>query len=167
MSKFRIAATTENDVPHVLRMIRDFAAFENLSEYCEVTEEKLYAAMFSANSCVESLIAFNHKNEAIGYALFYENFASFRGQRGVYLEDLYVAPEARNAGVGLMLIKHLAQITTARGAERIDFLVLDWNETAIKFYQKLGAEIDEAERHFKFVGASFESLANVNGRSGD
>ena len=167
MSKFRVSATTENDVPQILQMIRDFAEFEKLSEYCEITKEKLHAALFGENPCAEGLTAFDEKNDAIGYALFYGNFASFRGQRGVYLEDLYVAPEARESGVGLMLIKRLAEIAKVRGAERIDFLVLDWNEAAIRFYQKFGAQMDESERHFRFVGTSFEFLANVNGRSGD
>ncbi len=167
MSKFRVDATTANDIPQILRLINDFAEFEKLSEYCEVTAEKLSAALFGEKPCVEGLTAFDGDDKIIGYALFYENFASFRGQRGVYLEDLYVAPEARKNGVGQLLIKRLAKIAKARGAERMDFLVLDWNEAAIRFYQQLGAQMDESERHFRFVGTSFESLSDVDGRSGD
>lgn len=167
MNRLRIEAAAESDVPRIIEMIRDFAEFEKLSEFCEVTEEKLRAALFGASPCVEGLIAFDEQDNAVGYALFYENFASFRGQRGVYLEDLYVVPKARKNRVGQSLIKHLAKLAKTRGAERMDFLVLDWNEAAIRFYRKLGAQIDESERHFRFVGASFESLADVNGRSGN
>jgi ribosomal protein S18 acetylase RimI-like enzyme len=108
------------------------------------------------------LIAFDANHKAIGYALFFGNYASFRGQRGLYLEDLYVTQDARGQRVGETLMKHLAGIAKERGAERIDWLVLVDNAPAIKFYEKLGAQIDADERHFKLVGADFERLANVD-----
>ena len=155
--EIKIAAAQSADVPKIVEMIREFAAFENLSEFCEVTEEKLADALFGANSCVEGLLAFDGETP-IGYALFYENFASFRGQRGLYLEDLYVKPEFRGRKIGEAFLKRLAAIAKSRNFERIDFLVLDWNEPAIKFYGKLGAKRDESERHFRFVGEAFENL---------
>jgi len=103
------------------------------------------------------LLAFS-RDEPIGYALFYQNFASFRGQRGFYLEDLYVKPEFRGQKIGEAFLKKLAQIARQRNFRRIDFLVLDWNEPAIKFYEKLGAKIDADERHFRFVDEAFEKL---------
>lgn len=153
-----IKETIEMDVPLIVAMIREFAEFENLSDFCEVTETDLTDAMFGANPCVEGLTAFND-NVPIGYALFYENFASFRGQRGLYLEDLYVRPEYRGRKIGEAFLKKLAQIAKSRNFARIDFLVLDWNEPAIKFYQKLGAAMDKEERHFKFTDAAFEELS--------
>jgi GNAT superfamily N-acetyltransferase len=158
-----IKAATKRDIPQIVSLIREFAEFEKLSEFCEVTEDKLCAGMFSEKPCVEGLMAFDESNKVVGYALFYENFASFRGQRGVYLEDLYVVPEMRKAGVGLALMKHLAKLATERGAERMDWQVLTWNEPAIRFYELLGAEIDPSERHWKLTGADFERLANVDG----
>jgi ribosomal protein S18 acetylase RimI-like enzyme len=155
---FQIKNATGENVPQIIKLIREFAAFEKLSEFCEVTEESLTNAMFGENSCVEGLLAFDGE-QPMGYALFYENFASFRGQRGLYLEDLYVKPEFRGRHVGEAFLKKLAEIAKSRDFERIDFLVLDWNEPAIKFYQKLGAKIDESERHFRFVGESFENLS--------
>ena len=154
---FQIKNATEKDVSQIIEMIREFATFEKLSEFCEVTKESLTEAMFGENSCVEGLIAFNDE-KPIGYALFYENFASFRGQRGFYLEDLYVKPEFRGRKIGEMFLNKLAEIAKSRNFQRIDFLVLDWNETAIKFYEKLGAKRDESERHFRFIGAAFENL---------
>jgi GNAT superfamily N-acetyltransferase len=159
----QIKQPTETDVSQIISLIREFAEFEKLSEFCEVTEEKLRAAMFGERPCVEGLVAFDSENTAVGYALFYENFASFRGQRGIYLEDLYVVPEMRKAGVGLALIKHLTRLAKSRGCERMDWQVLTWNEPAIRFYKRIGAEIDESERHWKIVGEDFERLANVDG----
>lgn len=138
-------------------MIREFAAFEKLSEFCEVTEENLAGAMFGANPCVEGLLAVDGE-KPIGYALFYQNFASFRGQRGFYLEDLYVKPEYRGRKIGEAFLRKLAQIAASRNFRRIDFLVLEWNKSAIEFYKKLGAQADGEERHFKFTDAAFERL---------
>ncbi len=155
---FQIIKAFENDVPRIVEMIREFAAFENLSDYCEVTEENLRAAMFDENLSVEGLMAFND-DKPIGYALFYKNFSSFRGQRGLYLEDLYIIPEYRGQKIGEAFLAKLAQIAKSRNFVRIDFLVLDWNEPAIKFYKKLGAEMNADERHFRFVGEAFEQLS--------
>ncbi|MGI8788280.1 MAG: GNAT family N-acetyltransferase [Pyrinomonadaceae bacterium] len=154
---FQIETAKENDVPAIVALIREFAAFENLSDFCEVSEENLFEAMFGENSCAEGLLAFDG-DEPIGYALFYENFASFRGQRGLHLEDLYVKPEYRGHKIGEAFLRKLAQIAKARNFRRIDFLVLDWNENAIKFYKKLGAAMDKEERHFKFTDEAFEKL---------
>lgn len=154
----QIQTANENNTAQILEMIREFAAFENLSDYCEVTEEKLKDAMFGANPCVEGLMAFV-ENAPVGYALFSENFTSFRGQRGLYLEDLYVRTDFRRLKMGEAFLRKLAQIARARNFERIDFLVLDWNEPAIKFYKKLGAETNPDERHFRFAGEAFEKLS--------
>lgn len=155
--EIKIAAAQAADVPRILEMIREFAAFEDLSEFCEVTEASLHDALFGENSCVESLAAFD-ADELVGYALFYQNFSSFRGQRGFFLEDLYVKPEYRGRKIGEAFLRRIAQIGGSRNFRRIDFQVLDWNETAIKFYEKLGAQRDESERHFKFTGEAFEDL---------
>ena len=159
MNSLHLKSAIEHDVPRILRMLQDFAEFEKLSEFCTVTEEKLREAMFGERPCVEGLMAFDEADKAVGYALFYENFASFRGQRGIYLEDLYVAPEMRGAGIGLAIFKHLANLALSRKCERMDWLVLKWNEPAVRFYEKLGAQIDADERHFKLVGEGLKKLA--------
>jgi GNAT superfamily N-acetyltransferase len=161
MNEIRIENAKKHDIPQVISLIREFAEFEKLLEFCEVNEEKLCDAMFGEKPCVEGLVAFDDKDKIIAYALFFENFASFRGQRGIYLEDLYVVPEMRKSGVGLALMKHLARLAKSRGGERMDWQVLDWNEPAIRFYKKIGAQIDESERHFKIVGEDFEQLTNL------
>lgn len=147
------------DLSAVIALMREFAAFEKLSEYCTATEDRLSKAMFGDNSVVEGLIAFDDL-QPIGYALFYPNFSSFRAELGMYLEDIYVNAEYRGKGVGETLLNEIAAITLSRGFERIDFQVLDWNTPAISFYKKLGAECNEGESHFKFAHQAIKKLTS-------
>lgn len=147
------------DLVAVISLMREFAAFENLSDYCTATEERLHAAMFGNNAVVEGLIAFDGETP-IGYALFYPNFPSFRGQLGLYLEDIYIKAEYRRSALGHAMLKEIARIAASRGYDRIDFQVLDWNTSAITFYEKLGAVRDDDERHFKFTDSAFDELAS-------
>ena len=154
----RIKKAAAENVPQIIALIREFAGYENLSDFCEVTEERLDVALFGETKVAEAIIVFQEA-APIAYAIFYPNFASFRGQRGLYLEDIYIKQEFRGRGVGEAMLKYIAGIGKERGFERIDFQVLEWNAPAIKFYEKLGAERDEEERHFRFVGESFAKLA--------
>ena len=147
-----------NDLPLIVEMLREFAIFENLSDYCTVTEERLAAAMFGKDAVVEGLIAFDGKTPA-AYSLFYPNFSSFRGERGIHLDDIYIKTDYRKNGVGEAMLKKIAGIASSRGFERIDFNVLEWNAPAIRFYEKHGAVFNAEERHFKFAGKAFERLA--------
>lgn len=155
---FKIEKAEPKDIAPIIALIREFAGFENLSEFCEVTEARLSAALFGETKVAEAMVAFQ-ADSMIAYAIFYPNFASFRGQRGMYLEDIYIRQEFRGRGVGEAMLRRIAGIARERGFERIDFQVLEWNAPAIKFYEKLGARRDEEERHFRFVGESFARLA--------
>ncbi|HEY2847416.1 MAG TPA: GNAT family N-acetyltransferase [Pyrinomonadaceae bacterium] len=146
------------DVAAVLGLLQEFAQYENLTEFLEVTEERIERAFFADGSHVEGLVAMSD-GSAIGYAFFFPNFASFRGQRGFFLEDLYIKESFRGKSVGEKILRELARLATDRGYERIDFVVLDWNTSAIGFYKKLGAVMDHSERHFKFTDAAFKDLA--------
>ena len=150
---------TESDLSAVLDLMRDFAEYENLSEYCEITEQQLHAAMFGPEAFVEGLIA-TDSAKAVGYALFYPNFSSFRGQRGLRLEDIYILAEYRRLNLGLLMLGEIARTAQRRGLTRIDFQVLDWNKPAVNFYIKHGATRDDDERHFKFAGEAFDRLAS-------
>jgi len=158
MNEIRIRAAKREDIPALLGLLREFAEYEDLLSYLEVDAERLESALFAGSAVAEALVAFDG-DEAVGYAFFYPNFASFRGQRGFYLEDIYVRPAYRGKGVGEMILRELARLAASRGYERIDFVVLDWNTSAIGFYKKLGAEMDESERHFKFTDEAFAALA--------
>jgi len=148
-----------SDLPSIIALLRDFAAFENLSEYCTATEERFHAAMFGENAFVEGLIVLDDQ-KPIGYSLIHPSFSSFRGQQGIYLEDVYVDATYRGSGVGELLLKAVARLACDRGFERIDFQVLDCNVNAIKFYKKLGAESNDNETHFKFSDDAFQRLAS-------
>jgi ribosomal protein S18 acetylase RimI-like enzyme len=153
-----IRSAAETDIPAIIALMREFAEYEDLSKFLEITEERLYDAMFGIRRVAEGLCAFDGE-KAIGYAIFYPNFASFRGQVGFYLEDIYIKQEYRGRGVGEAMLKHIARVALSRGYERIDFMVLDRNESGIGFYKKLGAVMDTSERHFKFTDRAFKTLA--------
>ena len=153
----QIRKSTPNEVPTIVRLMRDFAEFEDLGDYCEVTEDRLFDVMFGDDAFVEGLVAF-HDGDAVAYALFYPYFASFRGQCGYCLEDIFIAEEFRRNGLGEAMVRIIARLAKQRGYERIDFQVLEWNTPAVKFYEKLGAIRDDSERHFKFIDNSFQSL---------
>ena len=150
-----IRKITQDDLTAVVGLLREFAAFEDLSDYCTVTEERLSSAMFGENAVVEGLLALNGET-AVASAL----FSSFRGERGIHLEDIYIKSEYRKHGLGEAMLKEIAQIAASRGFERIDFNVLEWNTPALKFYEKHGAVCNEEERHFKFADKTFEKLAS-------
>ncbi len=151
-------ATLEN-VPNIIALLREFAEYENLSEFVEITEERLEIALFGEGKTAEAIVAFDDETP-IGYAIFFPNFATFRGQRGFYLEDIFITKSFRKKGVGEMMLKFIAKLGKERGFERIDFLVLEWNTPAVEFYKKLGAVRDEEERHFKFTDEAFQKLAD-------
>ena len=153
-----IRSAEEGDVPKIIRMMRDFARFEELEEYFEATDDGLRDALFGYQAYVEALIAEEDGTYA-GYALFYPNYATFRGQKGYYLEDLYIASEFRGRGLGEAFLREIARRGLRRGFKRIDFQVLEWNAPAIGFYQRLGADRDDTERHFKFTDEAFARLA--------
>ena len=159
MSEIKIRPIERQDFPAVLGLMREFAEYEDLLDFFEVDEERLSRALLGDGATVEGLIA-EADGAAVGYAFFFPNFASFRGQRGFYLEDIYVTKAWRGKGVGEMILRELARIAVERGLERIDFVVLDWNTSAIGFYKKLGAVMDESERHFKFTDDAFRGLAS-------
>ena len=159
LMNYEIRKVGQDDLAVVVVLLQEFAAFENLSDYCEITEERLSVAMFGSHAVVEGLIAFAGDGP-VGYALFFPNFSSFRGQLGLYLDDIYIREAYRGHGLGEMMLKEVARIAASRGFERIDFQVLDWNTPAIGFYKKLGAVSDSEETHFKFIDDAFAQLAS-------
>ena len=154
-----IEKAASQDIPAVIALVREFAEYEDLLDYCEITEAKLAEVIFGPMGYVRCMVARDGDN-CVGYAIYYPNFASFRGQCGLYLEDIYVTQSFRGQGIGDEILKAIAREGKAEGFERIDFQVLDWNETAIGFYFKHGAQRDDEERHFKFVDEAFEKLAS-------
>lgn len=155
---FQIKKATKENVSQIVKLIREFAEFEKLSDWCEVTEEKLNEAIFGANSFVQALVAFDDET-CVGYALFFPVFKSFRGERSMFLEDLYVSPETRGRGLGLAMLKEVAKAAKAQGFVRMDWQALKWNAPAIDFYKNLGAETDDENFDFRLRGQNFNNLA--------
>jgi GNAT superfamily N-acetyltransferase len=135
-----IRATTAADTPLILAFIRALAEYEKLLPEVLATEERLRATLFPADgrALAECILAFADAEPA-GFAIFFTNYSTFLAQPGLYLEDLFVAPEHRGRGIGKGLLLHLAQLANARGCGRMEWAVLDWNEPAIAFYESLGA----------------------------
>jgi len=130
---------TPEDVPTILRFIRELAEFEREADKVVATEALLHEAMFGERPVAEAVMA-ARDGEPLGMALFFHNFSTWTGWRGLYLEDLYVTPAARGSGVGKALLSHLAAIAVDRGCSRFEWAVLNWNQKAIDFYKAMGAE---------------------------
>lgn len=156
--KIQITKTKDTDIPAILKLMHEFAQYENLLEYLEINEKNLNEVMFGKNAFVKGLMAFDDETP-IAYAFFYPTFSSFRGQKSVYLEDIFITAKYRKYGIGEKMLKEIARIGKAFGAVRMDFQVLEWNMPAVNFYKKHGALVDEDEKHFKFVDEAFKTLA--------
>jgi GNAT superfamily N-acetyltransferase len=147
-----------NDVPLILEFIQGLAEYERLRDSCIATEEKLRETLFSTNPAAEVIIA-RFDGEPMGFALFFHNYSTFLAQRGVYLEDLFVKPEARGKGVGFALLSELARIAIDRDCGRLEWAVLDWNDLAIDFYKRIGAMPMNEWTTFRMTGDRLAELA--------
>jgi GNAT superfamily N-acetyltransferase len=154
-----IRAAVETDLPLILHLIESLADYERLRDQCVATEENLRETLFGEQPAAEVLIA-SIENESMGFALFFHNYSTFLAQRGIFLEDLFVKPEARGKGVGHALLSSLAQLAIQRNCGRLEWNVLDWNELAISFYKRLGAVPMDEWRTFRLTGTALEKLAN-------
>ena len=133
-----IRPATPADIAVILRFVRELAAFEREPDAVEATEVTLHEALFGAQPAAEAVIA-EDDTGPLGFAVFFHNFSTWAGRRGLYLEDLYVTPDARGKGVGGALLRHLAALAVARGCARFEWSVLDWNVDAIAVYRRIGA----------------------------
>ena len=155
---YRIEPAGERDVPVILDLIKGLAVYEKLADQVVATEDGLREALFGAKPAAEVIIAYAD-GEAVGFALFFHNFSTFLGKRGLYLEDLFVRPEWRGRGAGRALLTHLAKIAAERKCGRFEWAVLDWNEPAIKFYKSLGAKPMDEWTVFRVTGDALSTLA--------
>jgi ribosomal protein S18 acetylase RimI-like enzyme len=136
---FRIERATERDLPLILRLIRSLAEYEKLADAVVATEDTLRESLF-VKRAAEVVIGYAG-DEPAGFALFFQTFSTFLGVPGMYLEDIFVEPGFRRQGLGEALLAHLATLAVERGYGRVEWSVLDWNELAIGFYKKIGAQL--------------------------
>jgi GNAT superfamily N-acetyltransferase len=156
--RITIRAAQPADVPQVLAFIRELAVYERLEHQVVATESDLAAALFGPRPYAEVVLGCLD-GEPVGFGLFFHNFSTFLGKPGLYLEDLFVRPAARGAGVGRQLLAHLARAALERGCGRLDWAVLDWNQPSIGFYRRLGAVALDDWTTFRLTGAALERLA--------
>jgi GNAT superfamily N-acetyltransferase len=154
----RIRPATPEDVGLLLELIRELAVYEKLEDQLQATEELMGKALFGERPAAEALIA-EVGSQTAGYALFFPTFSTFLAIQGIWLEDLYVRPGHRGGGVGRALLSAVARAARDRGAERLEWSALDWNELALSFYRGLGAEQMKEWITHRLIGAELESLA--------
>ena len=159
MSQLEIRSAIKEDVPLLLRFIKELAEYEKLSHEVSATEEILRESLFDGRRVAEALLAYLG-DEPAGFALFFHNFSTFLGRPGIYLEDLYVRPEFRGSGIGRALLVHLAKLAKERGCGRLEWWVLDWNESSIGFYKSLGAVAMDDWTVYRVADEALEELAD-------
>ena len=161
---FTIAPARPGDAADIQALVRALAEYEKLDSACVSTVADLDEALFGARPAAEALIA--RKTEiseaAVGFALFFHTFSTFLGRRSLWLEDLFVRPEHRGAGIGRALLAALAGIARDRRCGRFEWAVLDWNQSAIRFYEGLGAVVLPDWRIARVTGGALERLAEVD-----
>ncbi len=146
------------DVATILRFIRELAAYEREPDAVETTEPMLHAALFGAIPAAEAIVA-ERDGVPIGFALFFHTYSTWTGRRGLWLEDLYVTPEARGSGAGGKLLEALAALALGRDCARFEWSVLDWNTPAIDFYRAKGALPQDEWTTQRVTGAALRALA--------
>ena len=158
---FRIDPAAPADIPDLHALIAGLAEYERLTEICVATPHDLEAALFGEQRCAEALIARVDPNrqEAAGFALFFHTYSTFLGRRSLWLEDLFVMPAHRGLGIGRALLARLAGLARERACGRFEWAVLDWNASAIAFYERLGAKVLPDWRIARVTGEALERLA--------
>jgi GNAT superfamily N-acetyltransferase len=159
--KFTIASATPGDVADIHALVRALAAYEKLGDACVSSEADLANALFGSRPAAEALIAreAQRSGPAAGFALFFHTFSTFLGRRSLWLEDLFVQPEHRGAGLGGALLAALAALARERGCGRFEWAVLDWNAPAIRFYESIGATVLPDWRIARMTGEALARLA--------
>jgi GNAT superfamily N-acetyltransferase len=157
-ASYEIAAASAADVGDILRLIRALAEYEKLIDQVVATEAALHEALFESKPQAQALVA-RSAGGVVGFALYFQNYSTFRARSGIYLEDLFVEPAHRSRGIGRALLRQLAAIAVERGCARFEWAVLDWNQPAIDFYKSLGATPLDDWTVYRLTGAALQALA--------
>ncbi|HEX2943732.1 MAG TPA: GNAT family N-acetyltransferase [Rhodopila sp.] len=155
---FTLRNATASDTAAILRLIRALAEYERLSHTVTVTEADLQAALFGATPRVHCILA-EVGEQPVGIAVFYYTFSTFRAHPSIFLEDLFVEPAHRGAGIGLALMRYLAHRAVMEGCLSVEWRVLNWNQPSIAFYQRLGAQQIEEWQTRQLSGDALAALA--------
>jgi GNAT superfamily N-acetyltransferase len=154
---FHLRAAAAADLSAIVGLISELAEFEKLSHLVVITPETLAPHLFGDKPVAEAVVA-EVEGDVVAFALFFTNFSTFLGKPGLYLEDLYVQPAHRGSGLGKALLQHLGALAVARDYGRFEWCVLDWNENAIAFYEKMGATVMPDWRLCRLTGAALQGF---------
>lgn len=161
-SRPHLRTATPSDAGLILGFVRELAEYERLTDAVVATETTVRDTLFGARPAAEVLLA-ELDGEPVGFALFFHNYSTFLSRRGLYLEDLYVRPAARRRGVGRALLTRLAAIAVERGCGRMEWSVLDWNQSACRFYESLGARPMSDWTTYRLDGGALHALGLRDG----
>ena len=159
MTDIQIQPATEADVPLILQLIKALAEYERLGDQVSATEAMIRESFFGPAPHAQAVIA-RVAGDAVGFAIWFSTYSTFLSKPGIYLEDLFVLPHWRGHGIGRALLRHLARIAVERGCGRIEWSVLDWNETAIRFYRNIGARAMDEWTVYRLTGDAITTLAD-------
>jgi GNAT superfamily N-acetyltransferase len=154
-----IRAAAAADVGAIFSLMLELAEFEKLTHLFVASEAGVHDALFGARPSAEAMVAQEEDGRIVAYALFFHNFSTFLGRRGLYLEDLYVQPGQRGTGLGTRMLRQLAALAVERQCGRFEWTVLDWNQPAISFYEKMGATVLPDWRVVRITGDALAELA--------
>ena len=153
-----IRPASRDDAALILRFVTELAIYERAEHEVKTDVAGIESSLFAEDASASALIC-ERDGQPIGYAVYFFNYSTWLGRNGLYLEDLYVTPEARGTGAGKALLKHLARLAVSRGCGRFEWSVLDWNEPAIRFYEALGARPQEEWTTYRLAGDALRALA--------
>ncbi len=157
-NEFTLHPARPADVGAIVAFIRELAEYEKLSHEMLATESQIHEWLFGERPAAEVVIA-RVADEPAGFALYFTSFSTFVGRPGIYLEDLFVRPQYRSLGIGKALLRHLAGLACERGYGRLEWAVLDWNEPAIRFYERMGAVAMGDWTTYRVSGQQLEIMA--------
>ncbi|ACY31393.1 MULTISPECIES: GNAT family N-acetyltransferase [Comamonas] len=158
MSQLHIRPATEQDIDLILHFVRELAIYEKAEHEVKATPDHVRRTLFCANPSVFGLIC-EIEGKAVGFAVYFFNYSTWQGQHGLYLEDLYITPDARGHGAGKALLQHLARIAMEKDCGRFEWSCLDWNTPSIKFYDSLGALPQTEWIRYRMTGSALQAMA--------
>lgn len=158
MTDLSIREASSDDALLIIQFIRELASYEKAEHEVVATEQDIRESLFAPDSATRALIC-ERENQAIGFAVYFFNYSTWLGKKGLYLEDLYITPDQRGSGAGTAILKHLARVAIEQGCGRFEWSVLDWNEPSIKFYESLGATPLSEWIGYRLTGRALVDLA--------
>lgn len=154
---------TPSDIPQIIELMRDMAEFEKLLDQFDATESAIFNNLFGAEPAAKALVITpqHQPNQLVAYIFWFHNYSTFKAKRGLYLEDIYISPAHRNQGLGGFALKYLAKKALELDCGRFEWVVLDWNQNAIDFYEHHGATVLPEWRIVRVEGTALRNLGTL------